>query len=72
LAPIRPPATATVGGCLLKRSERPQAQGTVASGPIIGVPIPPLLFGKRRDELAAEGRDVLDHAAPDQVKMGFG
>ena len=31
---------------------------------------PPLPFGERRDELAAEGRDVRDHAAPDRVGIG--
>ena len=28
----------------------------------------PLLFGERGDQLAAEGRDIGDHAAPDRVK----
>jgi hypothetical protein len=45
-------------------------------GVFIGVPTgvtcTVLLFGERRDELAAEGRDIPDHAAPDQVKMSCG
>ena len=32
----------------------------------------PLLLAERSDEFAAEGRDVLDHPAPDQVKRGYG
>jgi hypothetical protein len=32
----------------------------------------PLIFGERRDELSAEGGDVWDHAAPDQVGNGAG
>jgi hypothetical protein len=28
------------------------------------------LLGERRDELAAEGRDIRDDAAPDQVRGG--
>ena len=38
----------------------------------LGVWCTVLLFGERRDELAAEGRDIPDHAAPDQVKMCCG
>ena len=45
-------------------------------GVFIGVPTgvwcTVLLFGERRDELAAEGRDIRDHAAPDRVKIGYG
>ena len=32
----------------------------------------PLLFGESGDELAAEGKDIWDHAAPDRVKWGYG
>jgi hypothetical protein len=43
-------------------------------GVFIGVPTgvtcTVLLFGERRDELAAEGRDIPDHAAPDGWESG--
>ncbi len=47
---------------------------TQATSPLpllVGVPIgvqTPLLLGERCDQPAAEGRDVLDYAAPDRVK----
>src|SRR5918997_2243448 len=59
------------GGAGWKRSAVIETQPPYI-GVFIGVPTgvwcTVLLFGERRDELAAEGRDIPDHAAPDQMK----
>jgi hypothetical protein len=64
------------GGAGGKRSAVIESQPPYI-GVFIGVPTgvscTVLLFGERRRELvAAEGRDIRDHAAPDQVKMCCG
>jgi hypothetical protein len=63
------------GGAGGKRSAVIESQPPYI-GVFIGVPTgvscTVLLFGECRDELAAEGRDIRDHAAPDQMKMSCG